>query len=38
MTATRPSPFLMSAFVLIAAAIVATAVSPILQVAASVVA
>jgi hypothetical protein len=38
MTATRPSSFLMTTFVLAAAALFAVAVSPILQVAASVVA
>jgi hypothetical protein len=38
MTTTRPSSFLMTTFVLAAAALLAIAVSPILQVAASVVA
>jgi hypothetical protein len=38
MTATRPSSILMTAFVLIAAALVATAASPLLQIAATVIA
>lgn len=38
MTTTRPSSFLMTAFVLAAAVLVSTAFSPILQIAASVVA
>jgi hypothetical protein len=38
MTAARPSPALMTAFILTAAALVAAAASPILQIAASVVA
>jgi hypothetical protein len=38
MTKTRPSSFLMTAFVLVAAVLVSAAVSPILQIAASVVA
>jgi hypothetical protein len=38
MTKTRPSSFLMTAFVLAAAVLVSAAVSPILQIAASVVA
>lgn len=38
MTTTRPSSFLMTTFVLAATALVAIAISPILQIAASVVA
>ena len=38
MTATRPSILIMTAFVLVAAALFATAMSPVLQVAALVVA
>ena len=38
MTATRPSPFLMTAFVLAATALFAIAASPLLQIAASVIA
>jgi hypothetical protein len=38
MTATRPSSFIMTAFVLAAAVLVATAASPLLQIAATIVA
>lgn len=38
MTATRPSTFIMTAFVLAAAVLVATAASPLLQIAATVIA
>ncbi|QGZ96855.1 hypothetical protein DSM104635_03718 [Terricaulis silvestris] len=38
MTATRPSSIIMTAFVLAAAVLVATAASPLLQIAASVIA